>query len=81
MTITEVYKVYGCDEEGRPILYAEFFDFKLACQYAYAQYGKIHYNLPDIEKHTYCYDEKKKELIESRKETVEPDFIRYMNKI
>ena len=34
MEYTTIYKVYGCNEEGKPILWAEFLDLKLACQYA-----------------------------------------------
>ena len=41
-SVTTIYKVYGCNEEGKPILNSEFWDFREACHYAVAQHGKIH---------------------------------------
>ena len=80
MTTTVIYKVYGCDEEGKPILYAEFLDLKEACQYAVAKQGKIHYGLPEVEKHTYCYDPDA-QAVSHVSETISPAQIHYMNKI
>ena len=79
-SVTVIYKVFGCNDEGRPILSAEFLDLKEACQYAVSKYGKIHYNLPEVEKHTYTYDPKHK-LVAHKSETIEPAQIHYMNKI
>lgn len=56
LKITIIFKVYGCDMDGRDRLSAEFSDVTDACTYAIAQHGKIHYNLPKVCKHTYCYD-------------------------
>lgn len=79
-SVTTIYKVYGCDDEGRPILSAEFFDLKEACQYAVSKYGKIHYNLPEVEKHTYTYDQSTGKL-EVTRAIIEPAKIHYLNKI
>lgn len=80
METTVIYKVYGCNTSGESILYAEFLNFKLACQYAVANYGKIHYNLPEIEKLTYQYRSETKTVTSSR-EVIEPAQIYYMNKV
>jgi hypothetical protein len=80
MEYTTIYKVYGCNEEGKPILYAEFLDLKPACRYAVAQHGKIHYNLPEIEKQTYCYDPEN-QTVSVQAETIEPAQIYYMTKV
>ena len=79
-SITTIYKVYGCNDEGTPTLSAEFLDLKEACQYAVAQEGKIHYYLPPVEKYTYVYDTETKEVDISH-ETIEPARIHYMNQI
>ena len=73
MVIT-IYKVYGCDTGGYPVLRGEFLDPKLACSYAVANYGKIHYNLPWIEKHTYCYDPEK-QMVEDTMDYLKPEEI------
>ena len=80
MEHTIIYKVYGCNEEGKPYLDAEFLDFKYACQYAVAQYGKIHYNLPKVVKYDYLYDPVAK-TVQEKFEEIEPAQIYYMNKI
>ena len=80
MEHTIIYKVYGCNEEGRSWLDAEFLDFKYACQYAVAQYGKIHYNLPKVVKYEYIYDPAAK-TVQEKSEEIEPAQIYYMNKI
>lgn len=79
-SVTIIYKVYGCNEEGQPILNAEFWDFREACYYAVAQHGKIHYSLPEVEKHTYTYDPKCKS-VSHESETISPEQIYYMNRI
>lgn len=80
MEYTTIYKVYGCNEEGKPILWAEFLDLKLACQYAVANYGKIHYGLPTVDQVTYVYDPEFK-VVHSSTLQIEPARIHYMNKI
>lgn len=80
MEYTTIYKVYGCNDEGKPILYAEFLDLKPACRYAVAQHGKIHYNLPEIEKQTYCYDPES-QTVSVKTEHIGRAQIYYMNKI
>ena len=80
MEYTTIYKVYGCDTGGNPILYAEFLNLRLACQYAVANYGKIHYNLPEVYKDTYQYNEETKTVIVDC-EAIEPAQIHYMNKV
>lgn len=80
MEYTTVYKVYGCNEEGKPILYAEFLDFKHACKYAVANQGKIHYGLPKIEKYTYKYNPKT-HTVDTEYEAISIAQIYYMNKI
>ncbi len=80
MEYTTIYKVYGCDTGREPILYAEFLDLKSACKYAVAQYGKIHYNLPEVEKHTYFYNPEIHDVVHTM-ETIKPEQIHYMNKI
>lgn len=80
MEYTTIYKVYGCNEEGRRFLDAEFLNFKSACRYAAAQYGKIHYNMPEVEKYTYCYDSETNS-VEERFEEISTEQIYYMNKI
>lgn len=80
MTTTIIYKVYGCNDEGRPILYAEFLNLKEACYYAVANCGKIHYNLPEIEEQIYTYTEAEQTVSVNTK-TIEPARIYYMNKI
>lgn len=79
-SVTTIYKVYGCDTSGSPILYAEFFDFGEACKYAVRNQGKIHYNLPEVEKHSYTYDQSIGK-VEATREIIEPARIYYMNKI
>lgn len=54
--VTTIYKVYGCDDGGSPILYAEFLNIIDACCYAVANRGRIHYGLPTVKVHTYSYD-------------------------
>ncbi len=80
MEITEIYHVYGCNDDGRDLLDSEFIDFKCACKYAVAKYGRIHYNLPKVVKCTYSYDPKHNTVSESR-EVIKPEQIYYMNKI
>ena len=80
MEYTTIYKVYGCDTGGSPVLYAVFSDLKPACKYAVANYGKLHYNLPEIEKQTYCYDPEH-QTVSVKAETIKPEQIHYMNKI
>lgn len=80
MEYTTIYKVYGCNEEGKPILYAEFLDLKLACKYAVAKQGKIHYGLPEVEKYTYAYNPKTHN-VDTTYEMIKPEQIYYMNKI
>ena len=80
MEYTTIYKVYGCNEEGRAWLDSEFFNFKSACQYAVSQYGKIHYNMPEVVKYTYAYDPKTKS-VEEKREEISVEYIYYMNKI
>lgn len=79
-SVTIFYKVFGCNDEGKPILYAEFLDLKEACQYAVSKQGKIHYGLPEIEKHIYTYDTKSTSVSHNF-EKIEPAQIYYMNKI
>lgn len=80
MTTTVIYKVYGCGEEGEPVLWAEFLDLKEACQYAVANNGKIHYGLPSVSQVTYVYDPEFK-VVHSSTLQIEPAQIYYMNKI
>ncbi len=80
MEYTTIYKVYGYTADGKPILWAEFLDLKLACQYAVANYGKIHPNLPEVEKTTYVYDPEFK-VVHSDTVKIGPELIYYMNKI
>ena len=80
MEITEIYHVYGCNDDGRDLLDSEFIDFKCACKYAVAKYGRIHYNLPKVVKYTYSYDPKHNTVSE-RMEVIKPEQIYYMNKI
>lgn len=80
MEYTTVYKVYGCNEEGKPILYAEFLNFKYACKYAVANQGKIHYGLPEVKKYTYKYNPKS-HTVDTEYETISTAQIYYMNKI
>lgn len=80
MEYTTIYKVYGCDTGGNRILYAEFLDLKPACQCAVANQWKIHYGLPEVEKHTYQYNEETKTVIADQ-EVIEPAQIHYMNQI
>lgn len=80
MEYTTIYKVYGCNDEGRRWLDSEFFSFKSACQYAAAQYGKIHSNMPEVVKYIYCYDPETKSVEEKQEEIPEAQ-IYYMNKI
>jgi hypothetical protein len=80
MEYTTIYKVYGCNEDGKPILWAEFLDLRPACKYAVAKQGKIHYGLPEVEKHTYCYDPDV-QAVSHVSETISPAQIHYMNKI
>ena len=77
---TVVYKVYGCNDEGKPILWAEFLDLRPACRYAVANYGKIHYNLPEVEQVKYVYDPDF-QVVASTTLTIVPAQIHYMNKI
>lgn len=79
MEITEIYHVYGCNDEGREWLDSEFRDFKCACKYAVANYGKISYNLPRVVKYIYSYDPEHKTVSENT-EVIEPGQIYYMNK-
>ena len=80
MEHTTIYKVYGCDTSGTPILYAEFLDFKTACKYAVAQHGKIHYNLPEVDEHIYTYNPETNEVT-SEVNHIASAQIYYMNKI
>ena len=80
MEYTTIYKVFGCNEDGNHVLQAEFLDLRPACKYAVAQYGKIHYSLPEVEKHTYCYDPDM-QIVSHIFETISPAQIHYMNKI
>ena len=61
--VTIIFKVYGCDTEGRDHLSAEFSDVTDACTYAVAQYGKIHYNLPKVCKYIYHYNKTTQSVI------------------
>lgn len=79
-SVTTIYKVYGCDEEGKPILYAEFLDEVLACKCAVRNQGKIHYGLPEVVKHSYIYDQSIGK-VEDYCEHLEPARIHYMNQI
>lgn len=79
-SVTTIYKVYGCDTSGSPILYAEFFDLKEACKYAVRNQGKIHYDLPEVEKHSYTYDQSIGK-VEATREIIERGKIYYMNQI
>ena len=58
MKVTTIYKVYGCDTGGNPILNAEFSNVKDACEYTVAKRGKIHYGLPEVYVYSYYYDPK-----------------------
>lgn len=78
METTVIYKVYGCDTCGELILYAEFYDLKPACQCAVANHGKIHYDLPEVHKYTYQYNEETKTVIADW-EIIEPAQIYYMS--
>ena len=60
--VTTIYKVYGCDDGGTPILYAEFLDLLDACSYAVANKGHIHYGLPEVDMHIYTYDQVNKKV-------------------
>ena len=80
MSFTTIYKVYGCTNDGSLIEKAVFTDLREACQYAVANYGKIHYNLPEIEKQTYCYDPEN-QTVSVNAETLEPAQIHYMTKV
>ena len=60
--VTTIYKVYGCDDGGNPILDAEFIDMMDACSYAVANKGRIHYGLPAVDMHIYAYDQVNKKV-------------------
>ena len=80
MEYTTIYKVYGCNVEGKPILHAEFLNLKYACEYAVAKQGKIHYGLPEVIKYTYKYNPKT-HAIDTEYEPISTAQIYYMNKI
>lgn len=75
--ITVTYIVYGCNEEGKPHVDSMFRDERLACEYAYAQEGKIHYNLPPVEKRTDWYDTETKQTSQAY-EFLERGYIHYL---
>ena len=75
-----LYEVYGCTEEGKPIRDAIFIDLKIACEYAVAQYGKIHWNLPEIIETTFEYDHSRK-LVNQTANRIEPGKIYYMTNV
>lgn len=77
-TIT-IYKVYGCDDGGSPILYAEFFSKEDACSFAVANKGRIHYGLPKVEMHCYSYDPVKK-TVSAQRERLDEKQVRSMAK-
>ena len=54
-----------------------FRDERLACEYAYAQEGKIHYNLPEVEKRTDWYDTETKQTSQAH-EFLERGYIYYL---
>lgn len=77
--ITVTYIVYGCNEDGKPHLDSMFRDEWAACDYACAQEGKIHYNLPPVEKRTDWYDTETKETSQAH-EFLERGYIYYLVK-
>lgn len=79
-SITTIYKVYGRNNSGSPVLCAEFLDLGEACKYAVRNQGKIHNDLPEVEKHSYTYDQNTGE-VEATKEIIERGRIYYMNQI
>ena len=54
--VTTIYKVYSCDDGGRPIENSLFTDFDDARSYAIANKCRIHYGLPVVESHIYTYN-------------------------
>ena len=79
MSITTIYKVYGCTDDGSQIEKAIFTDLVEACYYAVANYGKIHYNLPEIEEQTYYYIPEN-HTVSVKAEIIEPAQIYYVTK-
>lgn len=71
MKVTIIYKVYGCDNGGSPVLDTEFFSAKDACSYATAKRGKIHYGLPQVYEYSYHYDPKTQMVLTNREELTE----------
>lgn len=79
LIITTIYKVYGCDDGGSPILYAEFLSHEDACSYAVANEGRIHYGLPRVEMHRYSYDPVK-ETVTAQRELLNEKQVRIVSK-
>ena len=77
--ITVTYIVYGCNDEGKPQVDSMFRDERLACEYACAQEGKIHYNLPLVERRTDWYDTGNKQTCQGH-EFLERGYIYYLAK-
>lgn len=75
-----LYEVYGCDDEGKPLHDSTFIDLKTACEYAVAQRGKIHFDLPTVVETTFEYDHTRK-IVNQICNRVEPGKIYYMNNV
>lgn len=75
-----LYEVWGCDTGTYPVHSATFIDLKTACTYAKANYGRIHYHMPDVYEVTYTLHTDT-QLVEKKSKTIPLEQIHYMAQI